>query len=100
MIFTLAENSSPLRKRGVCASHVHDVETFALAFGMQQAASEAFDISRETAKTRQMYGQGASGRTNEPNNGGNRTVVQRKGSSTSRSLRKVSALVGWVSRPV
>nr|WP_145178330.1 DUF1501 domain-containing protein [Rubripirellula lacrimiformis] len=38
------------------------IESFELAYRMQSEASDAFDVSRETAQTRQMYGDGAFAR--------------------------------------
>ncbi|HAA69741.1 MAG TPA: DUF1501 domain-containing protein, partial [Planctomycetaceae bacterium] len=38
------------------------IHSYELAFGMQQDASEAFDISREPAHIRQLYGEGVHAR--------------------------------------
>ncbi|MBL9093098.1 MAG: DUF1501 domain-containing protein [Planctomycetaceae bacterium] len=38
------------------------IQSFELAFRMQTEAAEAFDLSRETAQTRAMYGDGVHGR--------------------------------------
>ncbi|TWU49738.1 DUF1501 domain-containing protein [Rubripirellula reticaptiva] len=38
------------------------IESFELAYRMQSEASEAFDVSQETAETRRLYGEGAFAR--------------------------------------
>jgi len=38
------------------------IQTFELAFRMQTEAADAFDISRETKETRELYGEGVHGR--------------------------------------
>jgi hypothetical protein len=38
------------------------IQTFELAFRMQTEAAEAFDLSRETQETRELYGDGVHGR--------------------------------------
>jgi hypothetical protein len=38
------------------------IQSFELAFGMQMEAADAFDLSREDRRTREMYGDGVHGR--------------------------------------
>ena len=50
-------------KRGHDPQLEAQIRAFELAFGMQREASEAFDISRETQSTREMYGDSLYGRS-------------------------------------
>jgi hypothetical protein len=49
-------NARHLSRRGETSALNARIEAFELAFRMQTIASEAFDLSRETAASRQLYG--------------------------------------------
>ncbi|MFM8250697.1 MAG: DUF1501 domain-containing protein [Planctomycetota bacterium] len=55
-------NEQHRMERGSAAALDARIESFELAYRMQSEALEAFDISRETAATRDLYGPGTHGR--------------------------------------
>jgi hypothetical protein len=57
-----AMNEQHRVERGSAAALDARIESFELAYRMQSEALEAFDISRETAATRELYGPGTHGR--------------------------------------
>jgi hypothetical protein len=57
-----ALNAKHLKERGGDPRLEARIRTFELAFRMQTEAAEVFDLSKETAKTREMYGDTVHGR--------------------------------------
>ncbi|MDB6032700.1 MAG: hypothetical protein JWM16_3038 [Verrucomicrobiales bacterium] len=55
-------NSAHLRSRGSDSKLEARIESFELAFRMQMEATDAFDIAKEPANIRAMYGDGVHGR--------------------------------------
>ena len=56
-------NKKHLAERGHDAALESRIQSFELAYRMQTEASDAFDVDKETAETRELYGKGAFARS-------------------------------------